>query len=92
MNESYSAWKKKGGKKTEIWVNLKNNVISINQFSLHFVKIASKRARLSETERFIELWHEEESLRNILSNNYNIRQEKQKSVGRMSEQLEMTND
>ena len=71
---------------------MKNNVISINQFSSHFVKIASKRAWLSETERFIELWHEEESLWNILSNNYNIRQEKQKSVGRMSEQLEMTND
>ena len=92
MIESYSAWKKKGGKKTEIWVNWKNNVISINQFSSHFVKIASKKARLSETERFIKLWHEEESLWNILSNNYNIRQEKQKSVGRMSEQLEMTND
>ena len=28
--------------------------------------MASKKARLSETERFIELWHEEESLWNIL--------------------------
>ena len=45
-----------------------------------------------ETERFIELWHEEESLWNILSDNYNIRQEKEKSVGRMSEKLEMTNN
>ena len=27
MNESYSAWKeKRSGRKTEIWVNLKNNV------------------------------------------------------------------
>ena len=49
----------------------------------------SKKDRLSETERFIELWHEEESLRNILSENYKIRQEKEKSVGRMSEKLEM---
>ena len=40
--------------------------------------MASKKARLSETERFIELWHEEESLWNILSNNNNIRQEKEK--------------
>ena len=32
-----------------------------------------------ETERFIELWHEEESLRNILSDNYNIGQGKEKS-------------
>ena len=45
-----------------------------------------------ETERFIELWHEEESLWNILSDNYNIRQEKEKSVGRMSEKLEMTSN
>ena len=51
--------------------------------------MASKKVRLSETERFIELWHEEESLWNILSDNYNIRQEKEKSVGRMSEKLEM---
>ena len=51
--------------------------------------MASKKVRLSETERFIELWHEEESLRNILSENYKIRQEKEKSVGRMSEKLEM---
>ena len=54
--------------------------------------MASKKARLSETERFTELWHEEESLWNILSDNYNIRQEKEKSVGRMSEKLEMTNN
>ena len=54
--------------------------------------MASKKARLSEIERFIELWHGEESLWNILSDNYNIRQEKEKSVGRMSEKLEMTNN
>ena len=42
--------------------------------------MASKKARLSETERFIELWHEEESLWYILSGNYQIRQEKEKSV------------
>ena len=28
--------------------------------------MASKKARLSETERFIELWHAKESLWNIL--------------------------
>ena len=54
--------------------------------------MASKKARLSETERFIELWHEEESLWNILSDNYKIRQEKEKSVKRVSEKLEMTNN
>ena len=54
--------------------------------------MASKKARLSETERFIELWHEEESLWNILSDNYKFRQEKEKSVGRMSEKLEMTSN
>ena len=52
--------------------------------------MASKKARLSETERFIELWHEKESLWNILSENYNIRQEKEKCTGRISEKLEMT--
>ena len=55
----------------------------------------SKKARLSETERSIELWHEEESLWYILSENYKIRkkkvQEKEKkwkNVGR----LEMTSN
>ena len=78
MNESYSTWKEKRGRKTEIWVNLKNN-ISMNQIrsSLNVIKIASKKARLSETERLIELWHKEESLWNILSDNYKIRQEKE---------------
>ena len=70
MNEYYSTWKEKRG-------SLKNNV-SINQISSHVIKMASKKARLSETERFIELWHEEESLWNILSDNYKIRQEKEK--------------
>ena len=60
--------------------------------SLNVIKIASKKARLSETERLIELWHKEESLWNILSDNYKIRQEKEKSVGRMSEKLEMTSN
>ena len=49
----------------------------INQISSHVIKMASKKARLSETERFIEIWHEE-SLWNILSDNYIIRQEKGK--------------
>ena len=52
--------------------------------------MASKTARLSETERFIELWHDEGILWNILSDNYKIRQEKEKSVERISEKLEMT--
>ena len=52
--------------------------------------MGSKKDRLSETERFIELWHEEESLWNILSDNYKTMQEKEKSVGRMYEKLEMT--
>ena len=42
------------------------------------MKMASKKARLSETGRFIELWHDEESLWNILSDNHKIRQEKKK--------------
>ena len=45
--------------------------------------------KLSETERFIELWHGERSLRKFLSDNYKIRQEKQKGVGIISEKLEM---
>ena len=66
---------------------MKNN-ISINQISSHVIKMTSAKARLSVTERFIELWHEEKSLWNILLGNYNIRQEKEKSVGR----LEMTSN
>ena len=54
--------------------------------------MASKKARLSETERFIELWNEEEIFWNILSGNYNIRQEKGNNVGRMSEKLEIANN
>ena len=54
--------------------------------------MTNTKATFSETERFIELWHEEESLWNILSGNYNIRQEKEKSVGRMSGKLEMTSN
>ena len=45
-----------------------------------------------QRQRYIELWHEEESLRNILSDNYNIRQEKEKIVGTMAEKLEMTSN
>ena len=52
--------------------------------------MTSKKARLSETERFIELWHEEESLWHVLSDNYKTRPEKEKSVGRMLEELEIT--
>ena len=37
-------------------------------------------------------WHEEESLWNILSDNYNIRQEKEENVGRISEKLKMTSN
>ena len=66
---------------------MKNN-ISINQISSHVIKMTSAKARLSVTERFIELWHEGKSLWNILLGNYNIRQEKEESVGR----LEMTSN
>ena len=55
MNESYSAWKEKLGRKTETWVNLRKSL-----------------------EHFI--------------GNYKIRQEKEKSVGSMSEKLEMTSN
>ena len=48
------------------------------------------RHTLSETEKFIEFWHEEESLWKFLSDSYKIRQEKEKSAGRISEKLEMT--
>ena len=41
------------------------------------LKWQAKKARLSETERFIELEYKEESLWNILSDNYKIRQEKE---------------
>ena len=40
--------------------------------------MASKIARLSETDRFIEIWQEEKRLRNILSDNYKIKQKKEK--------------
>ena len=43
MNESYSAWKEKRGRKTEIWVDLKNN-ISMNQISSDVIKMASKQS------------------------------------------------
>ena len=52
--------------------------------------MATKKARLSESERFIELWHEEGSVWSIFSDSYKIRQKKEKSVGRISEKLEMT--
>ena len=61
----------------------------MNQISSHVIKMANKKARLSET--FIELWHEE-SLWNILSDNYNIRQKKEESVGRMPKKPKMTSN
>ena len=64
MNESYSAWKERRRRKTEIWVKLKQKYIT--QISSYVIKMASKRDRLSETERFIELWQAEESLWNLL--------------------------
>ena len=87
-NESYSVLKEKRGRKTEIWVNLKQ-YISINQISSHVIKTASKKARFL-AKQSNELWREEESLWNILSDNYKIRQEKEKKCGRMSRKLEMT--
>ena len=51
--------------------------------------MARKNARLL-AKRFNELWYKEESLWNILSDNYKIRQEKDKKCGSMSEKLEMT--
>ena len=41
MNESYSAWREKRGRKTEIGVNLKNN-ISTNQVSRMLLKCLVK--------------------------------------------------
>ena len=51
--------------------------------------MARKNARFL-AKRFNELWHEDESLWNILSDHYKIRQEKEKKCGSMSEKLEMT--
>ena len=48
----------------------------MNQIISNVIKMASKKARLSETETFFELWHKEESLWNILSDKYKIRQQK----------------
>ena len=67
---------------------MKNN---ISKISSDVIKIASKKARFT-TERFNEFWHEEESLWNILSDDYKIRQEKEKKCGRMSEKQEMTSN
>ena len=67
---------------------MKNN---ISKISSDVIKIASKKARFT-TERFNELWHEEESLWNILSDDYKIRQEKEKKCRRMSEKQEMTSN
>ena len=59
----------------------------MNQISSDVIKMASKKARLSETEQFTELMkkkkkkkkkkRKKESLWNILSDNYKIRQEKE---------------
>ena len=38
----------------------------MNQISSDVIKKASKKARLSDTERFIEIWHEEESLEHFI--------------------------
>ena len=49
------------------------------------IKMVSKKARLSESERFIELWHEEESLWYILSDSYKSgkkRNKEWKNVGK----------
>ena len=50
--------------------------------------MASKKATFLANE----LWREEESLWNILSDNYKIRQEKEKKCGRMSLKLETTSN
>ena len=54
--------------------------------------MATQKARLSETEteRFIDFWHEEGSVSNILLDNYKIRQKKEKSFRKISEKLEIT--
>ena len=51
--------------------------------------MASKKLGF-QRQRFIEFWHEEGSLWKFLSDNYKIRQEKEKSVGRILEKPEMT--
>ena len=67
---------------------MKNN---ISKISSDVIKIASKKARFT-AERFNELWYDEESLWNILSDDYKITQEKEKKCGRMSEKQEMTSN
>ena len=67
-------------------------IISVNQISSYVIKMLSKKARLLETERFIEIWQADKSLWNILSDwsdNYKIGKRK-KSVERILEKLEMT--
>ena len=47
MSELYMAWKKKRGRKTV-------NILS-NHGMIKFIKMVSKKAKLAETERLIEL-------------------------------------
>ena len=47
MSELYMAWKKKRSRKTV-------NILS-NHGMIKFIKMASKKAKLAETERLIEL-------------------------------------
>ena len=55
------------------------------------MKMASKKARLSETGRFIELWLDEKVFGTFYRTT--IRSDKKrKSIGRMSEKLEMTSN
>ena len=62
MNGSYSAWKERVVVKQKFELSWK----IIHHTNQYGIKMASKKDRLSETERFIELWQAEESLRNLL--------------------------
>ena len=65
----------------------------MNQLSSHVIKMASKKASLSETGRFIKLWHEEKKVFGTFCRITIISGKKRKkSVRRMSEKLEMTNN
>ena len=84
MNESYSAWKETRVGKWKFELILKIYTY-LHIKSIYMLSISSKKARLSETERFVVLCKQGNVTRTFLSDKYKIRLGRKKSLRKVLE-------
>ena len=91
MNESYSAWREKRGRKTEIGVNLKNN-ISTNQVSRMLLKCLVKQLAFQRLRDLLNSGMKKKVFGTFYRATERSGKKRKKSVGRILEKLEMASN